>query len=272
MKIDLKDVTFIIPIRIDSDDRKRNIDLVVSYLLTHFNTNVIIKESSSKQNFDLSNIIKNIKSETIKDNLTYVYEENNDNFFHRTKILNDMIVMSKTDIVVNYDTDIILPISSYVESVKMLKENYDVVYPYGYGIFQIKVNLDIVTQMKFIRNNFDLNILKETNLDQHTSHFGQCIFFKKSCYVNGFMENENFISYGPEDQERMYRFSKLGYRVEWYDNYVYHIEHTRSNDSWTTNPFFTKNCDLFEYIKTLSKNDLLNLYNSYDYIKKYKKI
>ena len=60
MKIDLKDVTFIIPIRIDSDDRKRNIDLVVSYLLTHFNTNVIIKESSSKQNFDLSNIIKNI--------------------------------------------------------------------------------------------------------------------------------------------------------------------------------------------------------------------
>ena len=40
---------------------------------------------------------------------------------------------------------------------------------------------------------------------------------KTEIYKKAYGENENFISYGPEDQERAYRFKKLGYKVEWYD-------------------------------------------------------
>ena len=43
--IDLSNVTFIIPLRVDSDDRLRNIILSTSFLLNNFECKVIIKES-----------------------------------------------------------------------------------------------------------------------------------------------------------------------------------------------------------------------------------
>ena len=44
MKHDLKQVTFIIPIRIESEDRLRNVITSVAFLLNNFDTNIIIKE------------------------------------------------------------------------------------------------------------------------------------------------------------------------------------------------------------------------------------
>ena len=52
------------------------------------------------------------------------------------------------NIVVNYDTDLILPISSYVEAVNMLENDYDVVYPYRFGNHgERKVNLELKTYL-----------------------------------------------------------------------------------------------------------------------------
>ena len=42
--IDLKNCTFIIPIRIESEDRMRNVVTVLAYLLKNFDTKVIVKE------------------------------------------------------------------------------------------------------------------------------------------------------------------------------------------------------------------------------------
>lgn len=50
--IDLSNVTFIIPLRIDTDDRLRNIILVTSFLLNRFNCKVIIKESDEMSKFN----------------------------------------------------------------------------------------------------------------------------------------------------------------------------------------------------------------------------
>ena len=62
--------------------------------------------------------------------------------FIAQKFLNDMVMESTTDFVVNYDTDLILPISSYINAVQMLKGEYDVVYPYRFGNHaERKVNL-----------------------------------------------------------------------------------------------------------------------------------
>ena len=46
------------------------------------------------------------------------------------------------------------------------------------------------------------------------------------------MENENFKAYAPEDKERFYRFNTLGYSVGRINNYVYHLEHARGENSW----------------------------------------
>ena len=41
-KLDLKDVTFTIPVRIESEDRKRNLKTVIQYMVHHLDTNIII--------------------------------------------------------------------------------------------------------------------------------------------------------------------------------------------------------------------------------------
>lgn len=272
--IDLNNLTILIPVKIESYDRYYNLKIVLGYLNKNFKTNIKIIESDETSKIDFLKEFKNL-------NIDYSFQKL-DKYepYHRTKYLNEMIYSSETELVSNYDCDVLLPINTYVEVVsKLINDESDFIYPYKKGNGQKRLfysqwyNSDYENNMHIFSKNFDLNIFEnDPNTDIYSSLCGHSIFAKKESYINSFMENENFISYGPEDQERMYRFSKLGYRVEWYDNYVYHIEHTRSNDSWTTNPFFKKNCDLFEYIKTLSENDLINLYNSYDYIKKYKKI
>ena len=51
MRIDLKEATFIIPIRIESTDRLRNVITSTAFLLENFDTNIIIKEVDSKSVF-----------------------------------------------------------------------------------------------------------------------------------------------------------------------------------------------------------------------------
>ena len=48
MKTDLTDVTFIIPVKIDSDDRRRNLKITLSYLQRNFDTNIIVCESDKE--------------------------------------------------------------------------------------------------------------------------------------------------------------------------------------------------------------------------------
>ena len=52
MKKDLKDCTFIIPIRIESTDRLRNVITILCYLNSNFDTNIIVKEVDSKSVFE----------------------------------------------------------------------------------------------------------------------------------------------------------------------------------------------------------------------------
>ena len=52
MKKDLKDCTFIIPVRIESTDRLRNVITILCYLNSNFDTNIIVKEVDKESVFD----------------------------------------------------------------------------------------------------------------------------------------------------------------------------------------------------------------------------
>ena len=83
------------------------------------------------------------------------------------------------------------------------------------------------------------------------------------------MENENFKSWGPEDQEKHYRFPKLGYNVGRFNNFVYHLEHSRGKDSETINPYFKDNMDLFSKLETFTEEELKTYYNNQTYLRNY---
>ena len=268
MKIDLTKATFIIPIRIESSDRLRNVITITAFLLENFDTNIIIKEVDKESVFqrDALPILKEILDVDI--NVNHIFEKSNDLSFHRQRVLNEMIVESNTEIVVNYDCDALLPIDSYVKAYQsILSGECDVVYPYGQGTYQHQVKATDGIVSEFLQT-YDFNVLSKHS-NQYLSDFGWIQFFNKRVYIDGGMENENFIAYAPEDKERFYRFTTLGYNVGRINNVVYHLEHSRGHNSWMNNPHMKNNNDLWDKIQKMSKEQLKEYYSNQEYINKY---
>lgn len=271
-KIDLTNCTFMIPIRIDSDDRARNLITVLCYLLRTFNTKIILKEVDSKsyvQEYVLEQVQEFLDDRELK-NLSYLFEESRGSEFHRMKILNEMLNQVTTDVVVNYDCDVLMRPNVYVESVNLiLNGKYDLVYPYGFGDYQYRIYPTDELVSDFINNEFDFSIL-ETRSDIFMSQYGHVQFFDTNSYISGGMENENFISWSPEDKERFFRFNLLGYNVgRVNDAYVYHLEHFRGHNSGGYNPYMADNNQLWDYLQTLNKKQLTRYYHSQKYLRKY---
>ena len=270
MKTDLSEATFIIPIRIESPDRLRNVVTTTAFLVENFDTNIIIKEVDKEPVFqrDALPILEDILDCNIWENFNYIFEKSEEPLFHRQRVLNEMIMECDTKIVVNYDCDVILPRESYEMAYKGIMDGvYDVVYPYGSGSYQKQVHATDVTVSKFLETG-DYEFLDAVS-KIHTSDFGWAQFFKTSTYIQGGMENENFKAYAPEDKERYYRFNKLGYSVGRLNNYVYHLEHARGENSWFTNPHMESNMAEWEKIRTMSKGGLLKYYSEQEYLNKY---
>ena len=273
MRIDLSQATFIIPVRIESPDRLRNVVTTTAFLMENFDTNIIIKEVDKEPVFqrDALPLLEEILDFNIWENFNYIYEKSDDPLFHRQRILNEMIMEADTHIVVNYDADAILPKESYELAYKGIMDGiYDVVYPYGSGVYQKQVKATDVTVSSFLETG-DYEFLNAVSTDS-TSDFGWVQFFKRSSYIQGGMENENFKAYAPEDKERYYRFNMLGYSVGRVENYVYHLEHARGENSWFNNPHMEGNNSEWEKIKTMSKDNLLQYYSEQEYLNKYARV
>ena len=261
----MMDLTFLIPTRIETEDRLRNIISSVSYLLKHIPAKVIVKEVSDHPTFQFRAITEIQKYADVS-NLMYLYEETQEPLFCKSKVLNDLIIASDTKVVVNYDADCILPLESYHQAYTAINEDQaDVVYPYGCGIYQWCSDYNQDIYEKFV-NQLDISVLdKQKKLSNSTIGWTQ--FVNRQKYIDSYMMNENFISWGCEDDEFYYRMSMLGNRIGRVDNYVYHLEHSRTHNSWFSNPNFNNNWVLWNTIKTFDRNKLIQYYESQDYLK-----
>jgi hypothetical protein len=267
-KINLRDTTFIIPIRIESEDRLRNVITSIAFLHERFDTHIIVKEVDKESVYEKRAlpILKDILDEEVK--VKHIFEESDEPLFHRQKVLNEMVMECKTDIVVNYDCDVILPLESYVLAVKGIRDEvYDVVYPYGAGMFQKQVAATDEVVSNFLQSG-DYEYLDEVS-NVHTSDFGWCQFFLREVYIKGGLENENFKAYAPEDKERIYRFKTLGYNVGRITDFIYHLEHARGENSWFNNPHMSDNNEEWEKIRIMNRDQLHEYYSNQDYLKKY---
>ena len=267
-KFDLSKATFIIPIRIESDDRLRNVITSVCFLLSNFDTTIIVKEVDKESRFSRDALpqISEFLDGDIK-NLIHKFVESDSPSFHRQKILNDMIMEAKTEVVINYDCDIILPIASYIQAYeKIINGTSDVVYPYGNGDFQIQVFADDQIVTDFLVNNFDFSALKRKT-KSYDAKYGFVQFFNREVYIEGGLENENFVAYAPEDVERFYRYNTLGYKVSRINDVVYHLEHSRTPNSWFNNPHMKSNQEEWEKIQKMDKDILKEYITNQDYYK-----
>ena len=274
--IDLKNCTFIIPIRIESEDRMRNVVTVLAYLLKNFDTKVILKEVDVESVFEDQVLpqIEDFLGDNIN-NLTHVFEKSDDPVFYRMKILNEMIDMADTNVIANYDCDVLFKRETYVESVKMIMDGFDLVYPYGFGNYQKQVFIDDDGVSEFINEDFDFEVLDKKSR-MYDAQYGHVQFVNRKSYILAGTENENFRGSSPEDKERFYRFDKMGYSVGRIDDIVYHLEHSRGANSWPNsvqgNPYMKQNFDEWEKIQKMTSIQLRSYYSNQEYLKKYANI
>jgi len=263
--LDLTKTTLIIPIKIEHRDRYRNAEVVLNFLNSNFQTNVFIFEVSEtgETSLDFAKDLKylNIKHWCIK----------NEPFFHRTKYLNIMLDKVETPVVVNYDIDVILSPENFMECQDdILNGKHKVIYPYELGNGQIMV-LGTFDYYGFKESGYSMSFIDtSTQKVEHTAECGHCIFFNRDEYRKWGGENEDFISYGPEDKERMIRFQKITKSVIWKPGKkVYHFEHHRGSDSNMSNIHFEKNWEIYRNLEKMKEEELISYYRNQVYKKKY---
>lgn len=256
--INLKDVTFTIPIRIDTAERKRNLRTTVHYLNAHFDTNIMICEESA-----VAQVPDLLKDLPVK--YSYMHIKTDNPLMHRTKLLNIMAKSATTPYIANYDADVLLKDAQYVAAVNLLRENHaDMVYPYN-GRF-----MDILGPVldKAINHLSVEHVQEQEGNLLHPMSLGGAVIWNKEKFLESGLENENFISWGWEDNERITRAQKLGYRVARVDGCLFHMHHPPSqNSANASHPQYFKNEQEFHKVYRMSKQELRNYVNSWGWLK-----
>lgn len=256
LKIDLSDVTFTIPIHYDHDDRKKNLDLCIKLLDRSFETNIIIGEQGSNK---------------------FSYHNNNHNYryhnfydmpvFHRTKMLNFMANWSRSNIIFNWDADVIIAPLQIWCTVEKLRGKSDMVFPYNGQFARMPRNV----WFDKIWNHDDIGMVGDTRFSgmeySAAVSVGGAVGFKRASFIAGGMENENFISYAPEDCERELRFKRLGYKIDRVDGPLYHMNHWCGVNSNTSNPYFKQGQQEFEKVKSMTVAQLEEYIKSWTWLK-----
>jgi len=258
-KIDLSDVSAVIPIRIDHPDRTRNLDAVMRYFEASFvNYELIIIERSLEQNCQFLEDSPNVNYEYIKDG----------ELLHRTKMLNDGMKKSTRKFVASYDCDVAFVPSAIHDTLQVLREGKSIyVLPYN------GVSIDI---QKELRNNFmtdfDFSILpcyepsiplytKGPNYEVvHNRGLGGAVFFEKEQFLANGGYNEKFISWGWEDNELFSRFTTLGYPIARIGGKInlYHFNHHRHVDSVATHAKAANNQNELRKVTSMNRDQLRN--------------
>jgi hypothetical protein len=258
---DFTDVTFIIPIIIDSQDRLDNLKIILQWLNLFFKTNIIICEQDDEQ---IKKILQLLDLQNLQISYVILSGVREDHEFHKTHLLNLMTKMVNTPFGVSYDVDVLFKKEQYIQSIKLLRtNNADLVFPYDHCFYDVPKN--VCTQI-INSKSLDFINLKDC-VDLNTNSVGGAIFWNRQKFIEGGMENENFVSYGPEDEERYERFKKLGYQIQKIQGCVYHLHHIRGKNSSLTNPFSEKNKMEFEKIKAMSVTDLRAYTHSWSWVK-----
>ena len=278
-RFDLTKTTFIIPLRIETDDRMRNIVTTLIYLTRNFDTKVIVKEVDKESVYEreVLPLLEQALEPDMLASIHHIFEKSDEFTFHRTKILNDMLWMVDTPVVANYDSDIILPLESYINATNMIAKGWvhpdaeggepvKIIYPYGFGDYQFQCHVGDNEVTNFINSGFNFEYFNG-HMRQWDAKYGFCQFFDTEEYKKLGGENENFIAYGYEDDERHFRFNLLS-SVGRIHEYVYHLEHGRTKNSWFNNPHCENNKKLWEQLKVKGKKSLTKYYQEVDYIKR----
>jgi SAM-dependent methyltransferase len=253
-KIPLRDLTFTIPLHYDHEHRKENLDLVLYLLQSSIDANYIFCEQGGR------------KFEYTAQWGTYMTLESD--VFHRTKMLNEMSQAAQTPFIANWDADVILPTAQILAAVEALRAGADMVYPYD-GRFGRMNRTEWWPRVQGAR---DIGIVRDTMLKgrnpDHNS-VGGAVMWNKDSFIDAGMENENFVSFSPEDCERHDRAKILGYNIHRVRGTLFHMNHFVGINSTPSNPYFKQGDDEVNKIRKMDRRQLRDYVNTWPWRHQY---
>lgn len=225
-QINEKKTAFLIPLRIDSKERERNLDMLLTELSSFDNAEIWILEADKYPNYCLKADIPNVN---------YIFRVDSDPIFHRTKYLNLLLNKTTCSIVGIWDTDVFIckkQIEDAIENIRLGDAVMSFPYDGRFLMLSPEQSEDFVKtrSMSFLVKNLDLYHLV------HGFHsVGGAFFVNRSVYLQAGGENEEFYGWGPEDAERVKRMEILGMPFYRSEGPLFHLFHPRKKNSWFAN-------------------------------------
>lgn len=259
MSNEIRDLTIVMSVRIDSESRLNNVYTTLKYYRKHISVPIIVVEADTESH--LRNMI-----EIEFPNIEYVFIKDDAPILHRTHYMNEGFRRVKTLNAANIDADIILPIPQLIKANRiLLHENAIMVIPYDGRCVDLNEDLS-----RHFREKVDCNLFSDYSNEKfmfgHWSVGGAYLVHVKRYQKMGW-ENENFLGWGPEDVERVHRLDILGFKPLKIDGIIYHLYHPRGINSsdrdlktaYSTKKEYCKICsmlpdELKEYISTWKWN------------------
>lgn len=212
-------LTIGIPVRIDSKERKANLSAVVKHL-SALQCRIIVLEADTHSN---------AKDIGYTENVEYVFVEDTNTVFYRTRYINQMLLMAQTETVAIWDTDVLVDYRQILESLQMISHGVTIAYPYDGRFVMLSKELSIQT-----REKLDFDYLRNLKMKSFLGRklCGGAYIVHKKRYLQCGGENERFTGWGPEDAERLHRVVILGHRAcRIPSGELFHLYHPRGGNS-----------------------------------------
>ena len=225
-KTDLKDITFMIPLKIDTVDRVLNLIMVTEFLLDHFDTKIQILETGHFNNKLLSKLL----SADIK----YSFIEDFDPVYYRTYYINQMVKKCDTPNVAIWDSDVLALPAQITMAVNWLRnDEADFVYPYEFKFLDTSKD---VRELYFKTRDFAVLERNRSKMKEMYAPkpVGGAFMARLDKYIKSGIENTRLYGWGVEDGERICRWTNLGYRVKRAEGALFHLTHDRGMNSYFT--------------------------------------
>jgi len=251
MKRDLKDVTFLILVRLDSIERLENAVTVTNALCKYFNTNITVLEADSYNN----GILKSLLHRKVR----YLFTEDKDPVLYKTKHFNSLIPDVTTKYLAIWDADVVIDKKAVLEAVAKLRSGEaDVAYPYNGKCF----NTSEIVRTLFFKQK-DIRLLYRHTEKMELLHerllVGGAVLVDKEKYIYAGMENEKHYGWGDDDFDRFYRFKRLELNVHRVDTCLFHLSHPRASNSTFASSVQAKRSSNERYkTENSSKEEILN--------------
>lgn len=241
-KSDFSYLDVLIPVRIDSAERKQNLTMLLKHLFGAGLKNIILLETGDTPRLSIP----------VESGVRYYFAKDTSREFRKNMHTNSMYSRCGKYVAV-FDADIIVPKRQLIEAYNLLMDDAVLVFPYDGRCFF----MDREKSRQF-RKSIDLSFaMNNSRCFLGRPSVGGVYFVNKEKFIYYGGENEAFVGWGPEDAERIKRLEILGATVKRVDGPIYYAYHPATSSAQATSErVYRKNQREFLRVCGLSKPEL----------------